>query len=175
MKLEQELVILGLLKDKPRHGYEIKKQIIDFLTYFAGLEYESIYYSLSYLEKKKIVKKTVTASKNRPDKYVYSLTEKGKERFRMLLDRSFLHVQRPYFGIDLSLFFLPYLKPDSIRRKLRARLRILKKIEAGLLQIYPSFSSNKPPHLLAILEHNSDLIKAEINFISKLIDRLRKK
>jgi len=27
MKIEQELIILGLLKDQPRHGYEIKKQI----------------------------------------------------------------------------------------------------------------------------------------------------
>ncbi|NQU18965.1 PadR family transcriptional regulator [bacterium] len=175
MKLEQELVILGLLKDKPRHGYEIKKQINDFLTYFTGLEYESTYYSLSSLEKKGIVKKTVASSKNRPNKYVYSLTAKGKERFSMLLDRSFLHIQRPYFGIDISLYFLPYLKPESVHRKLRARLRILKKIELNLLQIYSAFRTQKPPHLLAILEHNLELIKAEVNFISGLITRFNKK
>ena len=175
MKLEQELVILGLLRDKPRHGYEIKKQISDFLTYFTGLEYESTYYSLSSLEKKRIVKRTVTSSKNRPDRYVYSLTTKGKERFSMLLDRSFLHIQRPYFGIDISLYFLPYLKPESVRRKLRARLRILKKIESNLLQIYSGFRTQKPAHLLAILEHNIELIKAEVNFISTLISHLGKK
>jgi len=39
MKIEQELIILGLLKEKARHGYEIKKQIKDFLTYFTGLGY----------------------------------------------------------------------------------------------------------------------------------------
>lgn len=174
MKLEQELVILGLLRDKPRHGYEIKKQINDFLTYFAGLEYESIYYSLNSLEKKGMVKKTVTATQKRPDKYVYSLTDKGKERFSMLLDRSFLHIQRPYFGIDVSLFFLPYLKPESAHRKLRARLRILKKIEFNLSQVLPTFRTQKPPHLLAILEHNLELIKAEINFVSSFIARMNK-
>ncbi|MDD5005028.1 MAG: PadR family transcriptional regulator [Candidatus Omnitrophica bacterium] len=174
MKLEQELVILGLLKDKPRHGYEIRKQINDFLTYFTGLGYESIYYSLTALEKKGIVKRIVTASKNRPDKYVYSLTEKGKERFSALLDKSFLHIQRPYFGIDISLFFLPYLDSDNVRIKLKARLRILKKIELNLLKFYSEIRSQKPPHLLAILEHNLELIKTEINFVSNLISRLNK-
>ncbi len=43
MKVEQELIILGLLKDKPRHGYEIKKQIKDVISTFAALEVESIY------------------------------------------------------------------------------------------------------------------------------------
>ena len=171
MKLEQELVILGLLRDKPRHGYEIKKQISDFFAYFPGLEYKSIYYSLNFLEQKNMVKKTVTSSKNRPDKYVYALTAKGKDRFKRLLDKSFIHIQRPYFGIDASLFFLPYLKPESVRVKLRARLRILKKIEQSMLQVYPAFQTQKPKHLLSILEHNLELIKAEINFVSSLIKK----
>lgn len=175
MKPEQELVILGLLKDKPRHGYEIKKQISDFFAYFPGLEYKSIYYSLSALEQKDMVKKTVTVSKKRPDKYVYALTQKGKDRFKILLDKSFINIQRPYFGIDTSLFFLPYLRPESIRAKLRARLRILKKIEQGILRVYPVFQQKKPRHLLSILEHNLELIKAEINFTSALIESLSKK
>ena len=175
MKLEQELVILGLLKGKPRHGYEIKKQISDFFAYFPGLEYKSIYYSLSALEQKAMVKKTVAASKNRPDKYVYALTQKGKDRFKVLLDKSFVHIQRPYFGIDASLFFLPYLNPKGVKVKLRARLRILKRIEAGILQVYPVFQLKKPRHLLSILEHNLELIKAEINFTSSLIESLSKK
>lgn len=174
MKLEQELVILGLLKDMPRHGYEIRKQINEFITYFAGLEYESIYYSLKFLEKKGLVKKKITASKNRPDKYVYSLTEKGRQRFNNLLDSSFLHIQRPFFGIDLSLFFLSHLSQESARRKLRARLRILKKIESGLLRVYGEFKDKQPPHLLAILEHNLELMKAEIGFISSLITQMDK-
>lgn len=172
MKLEQELVILGLLLDKPRHGYEIRKQINEFLTYFAGLEYESIYYSLRSLERKGLVNKQVSASRNRPDKFIYALTDQGKERFKALLDRSFLHIQRPYFGIDISLFFLPHLKSEDARRKLRARLRILKRIELALSQAQPTFRTQKPAHLLAILEHNLELIKAEIAFIASLIDKL---
>jgi len=172
MKLEQELIILGFLKEKACHGYEIKKQIKDFLTYFTGLGYESIYYSLGSLEKQGLVKKAVSASQNRPDKYIYSLTEKGKERFSALLNKSFLYIQRPYFGIDISLFFLPHLKQGSARNKLKARLKILKKIETSLLKVYSEFKSKKSAHLLSILEHNLDLMKAEILFVSRLINNL---
>ena len=167
MKLEQELVILGLLKDHAYHGYEIRKQINEFIISFAGLEFESIYYCLRSLEKKGLVSKKKAFSKNRPDKNVYSITQKGQERFSTLLDKSFLHVQRPFFGIDLSLFFLPHLKPSSAKRRLKARARILKKIEAGLLKVYEGFKQQYPPHLLAILEHNLELIRSEESFISK--------
>ncbi|MDD5292539.1 MAG: PadR family transcriptional regulator [Candidatus Omnitrophica bacterium] len=172
MKIEQELIILGLLKEKARHGYEIKKQINDSLIFFTGLGYESIYYSLCYLEKQGLVKKIVTSSKSRPDKYVYSLTDKGKDRFGALLNRSFLHVQRPYFGIDISLFFLPYLKQENVKNKLKIRLKILKKIEKDLFKLYSGFKNKKPAHLLAILEHNLDLMKAEIGFVSRIITTL---
>jgi len=172
MKLEQELVVLGLLKDHAQHGYELRKQINEFLTYFAGLEFESIYYSLRSLERKGLVKKKITSSENRPDKYVYSLTEKGNERFSALLDKSFLHIQRPFFGIDLSLFFLSHLEPSSAKRRLRARLKMLKRIETNLIKVYAEFKEKYPPHLLAILEHNLDLIIAEENFISKFTSSL---
>jgi DNA-binding PadR family transcriptional regulator len=175
MRLEQELVILGLLRDRPRHGYEIKKQISDFFAYFPGLEYKSIYYSLESLDKRGMVKKTVESSENRPDKYTYALTEKGRDRFKALLDKSFIHIQRPYFGIDSSLFFLDYLKPESAVTKLRARFRILKKIKLSITQIYPDFQKRRLPNLLYILDHNIELINAEINFTSALIDRLKTK
>lgn len=175
MKLEQELVILGLLRDHPQHGYEIRKQINEFLTYFAGLEFESIYYSLRSLEKKGLVRKKLASSRNRPDKYVYSLTEKGSERFLSLLDKSFLHIQRPFFGIDLSLFFLPHLEPSSVERKLKTRLKMLKRIESNLVKVYAEFKKKYPPHLLAILEHNLELINAEESFISKFVSSLSHK
>jgi len=174
MKLEQELVILGLLKDKPRHGYEIKKQIHEFMTYFAGLEYESIYYTLKSLEKKGLLEKQTATSKKRPDKYIYSLTTKGEERFNLLLDRSFLNINPPNFSLDVSLYFLPYLEEKNAKLKLKTRLRILKIVQKNLLNIQPEFTSQKPFHVRVILEHNLELIKSEIGFISSLLEKLVK-
>ena len=173
MKLEQELVILGFLKEKPCHGYEIKKQIHEFLTYFAGLEYESIYYTLRSLEKKGLLRKETAASdKKRPDRYIYSLTAKGEDRFDILLSRSFVNINPPNFSLDVSLYFLPHLDKKVAKHKLKARFRILKIIQKNILNIQPEFSSKKPFHVRMILEHNLQLIKSEISFIGDLLERL---
>lgn len=46
-----ELAILGLLKEQPIHGYELKKQLGDTLGHFWGVSYGSLYPALARLEK----------------------------------------------------------------------------------------------------------------------------
>ena len=104
MKAEQELIILGLLKDKPRHGYEIRKQIKEVVSTFAALEVESIYYSLNLLEKKGFVKKATSSKGPRPEKFIYSITPKGEQRFSQLLTKSLLTADRPNFSIDIAFY-----------------------------------------------------------------------
>ena len=48
--IEHELLLLGLLKESPKHGYEIKTRIQEILSLFAGLQLKSIYYPLNILE-----------------------------------------------------------------------------------------------------------------------------
>lgn len=174
MKAEQELIILGLLKDKPRHGYEIKKQIKDVISTFAALEVESIYYSLNLLEKKGFVKKTVSTEGNRPEKFTYSLTEKGQERFRQLLTKSLLTADRPNFSIDIALYFLPYLPHDVALRRLKGRLRILSKVEAALKNLSDQLKVKSSYHLQSIVEHNLELLRAEKRFIQNVSQEMAK-
>ena len=49
--IEHELLFLGLLKESPKHGYDIKLKIKEILSLFAGVELKSIYYPLRILEK----------------------------------------------------------------------------------------------------------------------------
>ena len=49
--IEHELLFLGLLKEGPKHGYEIKKMIEEDLSQFIGLKIKSIYYPLKKMEK----------------------------------------------------------------------------------------------------------------------------
>lgn len=174
MKIEQELIILGLLKDKPRHGYEIKKQIKDVISTFAALEVESIYYSLNLLEKKGFVKKTASAAGNRPEKFTYSITTKGEERFRQLLTTSLLTAERPNFSFDIALYFLPYLPSDIAVRRLKGRARVLAKIEEALRRLTNELEVKSSYHLKSIVEHNLDLLQAEKKFIQKVSQEIAK-
>lgn len=174
MKIEQELIILGLLKDKPSHGYEIKKQIKEVIRTFAALEVESIYYSLNLLEKKGFVKKSISSAGNRPEKFIYSLTEKGHERFRQLLTKGLLTAERPNFSLDVALYFLPYLPADVALRRLKGRLRMLAKVEAELIGLSEQLKVRSSYHLQSIVEHNLELLRAEKRFIHNISQELSK-
>ena len=169
---EQELLILGLLKDGPQHAYFIKKQITKILDRFFALKNQSIYYSLKTLEKEGFLEKKIGRFGNRPDKYIYKLTQNGHRRFEELLNKSFLSVQKPYLDLDLSLYFLPYIEKDVAKRRLRARLVILKKAKLTVENIKKSLGQNPLYHLMAILEHDEEMIDTEINFIQKLINNI---
>ncbi|MDO8661757.1 MAG: PadR family transcriptional regulator [Candidatus Omnitrophota bacterium] len=167
--IEQELLLLGLLKEGPKHGYDIKTKIKQILFLFAGVELKSIYYPLRILEKRGLVAKRTLKPGKRPERMVYALTAKGQVRFNELLNKSLLNLRRPQFSLDLSLYFLHYMKPSVASRRLRARLHMLNKVSGGLAQMVKTSSKAKTASLNRILEHNFSLLKAESQFISQLI------
>jgi len=139
--IEHELLFLGLLKESPKHGYDIKIKIKEILSLFAGVDLKSIYYPLKVLEKQGLVIKKSNRQGKRPQRFVYALTAKGEGRFQELLSKSLLDFKRPQFSLDMSLYFLHHLKPAVIRRRLRARQGILRKIAKGLAQMIKSQKS----------------------------------
>ena len=170
--IEQELILLGLLKESPKHGYEIKKKIKEILSLFAGVDLKSIYYPLRILEKKNLVTKKISKPGRHPQRLVYALTPKGESRFKELLTKSLLNFKRPQFSLDLSLYFLNYMKPDIVKRRLRARMLILAKLSKGLRQMVNSLRKKKPYSLAYILEHNLEMVETEYKFLSRLIKTL---
>lgn len=169
MMREQELILLGLLKENPKHGYEIKRKIKEILSLFAGIDLKSIYYPLRMLEKKNLVVKRISKPGRRPTRIVYALTPKGESRFNELLSSSLLNFKRPKFSLDLSLYFLNYIKPKVAKRRLRARMLILKKLSNDLGQMIGSFKKEKPLSLIHILEHNRQMVETESKFLIHFI------
>ncbi|MCX5706968.1 MAG: PadR family transcriptional regulator [Candidatus Omnitrophica bacterium] len=170
--IEQELLLLGLLRESPKHGYDIKNKINHILFLFAGVQLKSIYYPLRIMEKKGLVVKRMTKSGKWPVRMVYALTSKGQNRFNELLSKSLLELKRPQFSLDLSLYFLHYLKPQAARRRLAARLHILNKISRGLEQMIKAQAKKGSTSLKRILDHNLKMLKAESEFLSGLIKTL---
>jgi DNA-binding PadR family transcriptional regulator len=168
--IEQELLFLGLLNEGAKHGYEIKKRIKEILFLFAGLQIKSIYYPLRILEKNGLVAKRVVKQSRRPNRLIYSLTDKGKVRFNNLLLKSFLDFRRPQFSLDISLYFLRYVKPRLLKRRIQVRMRLLKQISGGLNRMIHSLKSKKSPSFLwLILEHNLEMVDTEVHFLERLL------
>jgi len=170
--IEQEFLLLGLLRQGPKHGYDVKLKIREILNHFAGVDLKSVYYPLNILEKKGLLTKRAAKSGKRPERFVYCLTDKGRQRFDQLLNKSFLDLRRPQFSLDLSLYFLDYLKPSSSKRRLAARLKILDKISRSMEEMLRSKQLKSSVAIQRILEHNLCLLKAESSFINTLLNSI---
>lgn len=169
--IEHELLFLGLLKDGPKHGYEIKRLIEEELFPLVGVKIKSIYYPLKKMEKLGIVQKDVGREGKWPEKFVYSLTPKGEKIFDHMVTESFLSIERPYFNIDLSLYFLQYVDKKIAKRQLRGRVLFLKRIKRDL-ESFRKNADNAKKHLQIILDHDLDLVEAEIKSIMRLAEIL---
>jgi DNA-binding PadR family transcriptional regulator len=167
--IEQQLLILGLLKESPKHGYEIKKEIF---ALFGGIETQSIYYPLKIMEKHGLVMKKAAKEGRRPQRFVYHLTAKGERKFQELLTSSFLNFKRPQFSLDLSLYFLDYMEPEVAKRRLRARMQLLERLIKGLRQAVDSLQKKKSSSLAHILQHNLQMVQTESVFLGNLIKEL---
>jgi len=70
-------VVLGLVAQRPRHGYEIKAAFEDLLGGTWPLNIGQVYTTLARLERDGLVKVEVVRQQLLPDRKVYTITEKG--------------------------------------------------------------------------------------------------
>jgi hypothetical protein len=120
------------------------------------------------MEKLGLIKKDVGREGKWPEKYVYQLTAKGGKIFDHLISDSFLSIERPYFNIDLSLYFLQYVDKKLAKRQLRGRVLFLRRIKSELKAVAKNIKIPQE-HLQIILDHDLDLVEAEIKSISRLM------
>lgn len=169
--IENELLFLGLLMERPKHGYEIKRQIEEDLVPNVGLKIKSIYYPLKKMEEQGLVEKETGRQGLWPEKNVYRITSKGKKKFEDLIGESFISIERPFFHMDLSLYFLPLADKAQAKRRLKVRLSLLKKI-AREIAVLKDKTAHKSKSAFLILQHDLDLVEAEIASTFKLIQHL---
>ena len=74
-----EVVLLGLISERPMYGYEIEKVIREKgIRNWVNIGFLSIYAALKKLESKKLIKSRIEFSDIRPSKNVYSKQKMGK-------------------------------------------------------------------------------------------------
>jgi len=164
----QRLIILGILKEKPSSGYDIKKFIERELGVFSQLDTSSIYYPLRKMEKEGLIKKKELKEKHFK-KYVYSITPKGEKEFIKLYKEVLISQKRPFIDIDIPLYFLPYLEKKEILLRLRLRKRFLERAKQWLINKL-ELEKNFLPHQNLIFKHHFNLLEAEEKFLKEFIE-----
>ncbi len=171
-----DMVLLGVLMQGPRHGYEIKKFIDDELSSFTNIRSGPIYYALGSLEKKDLVRKTVEKPGRRPERFVYHITSKGEKEFSKLMYRNLLVLERPLFNLDISLYFLDLIDPQLAIKRLKNRLTNFRDVREWVLNLEDSLmKKGSPYHIMVIAKHMLKGIESDIEFMEELIEGLEER
>lgn len=168
----QKLIILGLLKSGAKHGYEIKKFIKNQLGVFSSLENKSIYYPLKIMEKEGFIGKKIISSKNCLPRHIYTITFLGEKEFSKCALQALLSEKRPFFDVDIPLYFLPYLEKKEVIARLKVRKKFLEKVKIWLNNRLDK-EEDFPAHQKILLKHHLNLLTAEENFFDEFVEKIK--
>jgi DNA-binding PadR family transcriptional regulator len=120
-----EIVILAMLRQRPQHGYEIKKGIEQAFGGTVALNNTVLYPALKHFEEVGAVVRQVVQQEGKPNRHIYHLTEGGIE---------LLHTYLCEFGPEQAaneaefftrVAFFDYLELDERQQILKTRLAYL--------------------------------------------------
>ena len=74
-------ILLGILAEKPRHGYDIKQAFDEKVGDFWTLNYGQVYTTLDRLRGDGLVECREVGQSGRPDKKIYRVTPAGRRAF----------------------------------------------------------------------------------------------
>ncbi|MFA6809122.1 MAG: helix-turn-helix transcriptional regulator [Eubacteriales bacterium] len=118
------LYILGLLQRfGPQHGYQIKKIIAEQLADFTQIKLPTIYYHLEKMETEGLLSVSKGKSGSRPEKTIYSVTDRGLAEFRNKLVKLLVFDYRAVFPSDGVFYFSEYLETEEIVEHLKSYIQ----------------------------------------------------
>jgi len=163
--MSTRLVILGLLRRRPLHGYEIKHIIQDHMGDWTSIAFGSIYFALKRLTEDGMVEVVATEQEgSRPSRTVYGVTDAGRAEFLRLLREVWKIPERQYFTSDLGLFFADALSTEEMLDYLDARIAQLEETVAYLAE--HCAESLADPHVprraQLIFDHSKVHLEAEL-------------
>jgi DNA-binding PadR family transcriptional regulator len=170
-----EMAILGALKEKPMHGYELKKRLSDLLGHFWKISFGSLYPALKRLEAKNAIEKAYSVKEKTRNRYVYRITQEGEDLFqKLLVDTRKASEISDADKFSLRLAFFQYMEPEM-------RLWLLEKRRGYLLDKLsdmgsPSKSRYKESdsYRLGLYRHRQELMQSDVNWINEMIDQEKK-
>jgi DNA-binding PadR family transcriptional regulator len=185
-----ELPVLGLLKERSMHGYELRKQLGAMLGPFWQVSWGSLYPTLRRLARAGAVEKDSDATPVRPRrsksrstrakgttpltsgrrKTVYRITPAGEAMFAEMLEET-AAVDAEHFTLKLA--FFRYLQPE-------ARLALLERRRAYLQEKLAQFKENVrdyreriDSYTLSLQDHGMKSTQSDIEWIDELITKER--
>ena len=163
--------MLGLLKEAPMSGYELKKQLTVKLGAFWRVSYGSLYPCLKRLAADGALEVEVAPFTSRK-KHVYRLTERGNRLFHQLLESADHDLEQDRFSLRLA--FFRYLRPETRLDQLERRRGYLQDRLADLRSSLRATRERMDAYTIELMDHGLDEREREIAWLDRLIARERR-
>jgi DNA-binding PadR family transcriptional regulator len=166
------LVILGLLRERPLYGYELKHIIEEHMGDWTKIAFGSIYFALGKLADEGFVVKIATEKEGkRPARSVYQITAEGRTEFLRLLREVWTEVERHYYAIDVGLSFASALPSAEVQGYLHRRVSQLEEMLRHLDEHQEETMQDKSvPRLAAVMfQHSRVHFQAELDWTRGLL------
>ena len=122
-----ELLVLGLLAQRDRHGYELKRILDQQVQPLLDVGPGTLYYTLQRLEARdRIVPIFTGRVRGRPKRTTYQITTAGRAYLGELLDRTLRDLACPV-QIPLALIFMGAIDPGEFLQALQHRRAVLQR------------------------------------------------
>lgn len=160
---DSELLVLGLVAEMPRHGYELEQVIEErSMREWTQIGFSSIYYVLNKLEQRELIQADIPARAKA--KKSYTLTTKGRE---MLVDQTLAtlkSVHPTYPSLLLGMIHWSVLTReqalDALKTRKNALAKEIERIEGIHFEQQPL-----PVYVDSIFEFSIGQLKAEANWL----------
>ncbi|MFJ9466321.1 PadR family transcriptional regulator [Streptomyces caniferus] len=176
-----EFAVLGLLRESPMHGYELRKRLNTSLGVFRAFSYGTLYPCLKALVASGwLVEETdgtaedvpAAALTGRRAKIVYRLTAAGKEHFEELLSHSGPDAwEDEHFGVRFA-FFGQTSRDVRVRVLEGRRSRLEERLERMRVSLAKS-RERLDDYTLELQRHGMESVEREVRWLNELIESER--
>lgn len=175
-------IVLGGLNYRPLTGYQIKQFMERSTTHFWYAQTSQIYRTLDQLEKEGLVTSEIQEQRDKPDRRLYRITQKGRDDLRAWLETPITDIEPTKDTLLLKLFFSAQLDKETILTQLRLQRTLYKKqldlltngIKDGIAkQLHDNPILKRDALMWDITRRNGEmLIEAYIRWLDETIQRI---
>src|SRR5215471_14033494 len=172
--MHKVLLLLGLLLQGPRYGYELHQIVRAHGEIYADLKKSNLYYLLERLASEGFL--SVRAEEGtrgaRGERLIYELTEQGRTRFNEVLREVILTYEPAHTGVDTAVMFLATLPHAEGMHLLMERRRVVEaRREAVAKEL--AVGAEDEPLLHVASDHLLSLIDTELAWLDRSFIYLR--
>lgn len=174
------LMLLGLLRSGPKHGYELHRVVVGHGELYADLKKPTLYHLLDRLAAQGAVAVTTEsgARGRRGERRVYALTAAGNGLFESLLRSALSSFHAGSTGLEVAAVFLDCLPAREARSLLGARRNAVERrraiIAAELGPLAERSSAARMSSGFLAADHALSLMDAELDWINRAVAHLAK-